>query len=389
MREPIKQLVLVGTPLHLISAICYLRGLSHETTTDLIIIDDFSRAKEYSNTVRSLGIFREVELVFPRGTRGGSKLKETLVSQLFGKPKTDEWLVSVCGDIANNKYDRFICASMMPIVHDAVGALANCEFDTVLIDDGTGSHTGAIYKGVSCFDQILSFLALKADKQALYKALAKLIINVLTLNRLKMHITEINLFSPGRSERDVYKKTIQVNSLLINSKAKQDISRVFLDDDCTLYDKTPFIYLAMSSDVDDAMSQAEARFIQDIVRLNLKVLVRPHPRGMNPAIVTSGCLIDKSGVSWEALLAGGYVSEETVLIGFASSAQVMPNYLFGLEPRVILLHHLIEENNDFTVSSEVTTKDLLKRYQHKERVCAPKTLAEFESMVAKLDFAYN
>lgn len=77
----------------------------------------------------------------------------------------------------------------------------------------------------------------------------------------------------------------------------------------------------------------------------------------------------------------GYITNETILIGFASSGLVFPKMIFDLEPTIVSLHEICSTNSsDY---SELLEK-IRGEYSDQAKIYIPSTMTELLSTLNEL-----
>ncbi|MCF6413944.1 hypothetical protein I7648_09585 [Collinsella tanakaei] len=291
--------------------------------------------------------------------------------------------------LANGEeFDILLCASATPLVIDVKRALCR-RASASLYDDGTGTHNGAVAASLAFFDEILSSSAYQnMGRTARMKRLCKWLANRMTGGNLKLGITSVFMFNPGPENGNLY-ENVEISAIPSVDKSTAASKRLMLSlgPIRDIYFDNNIVLLSLPDDVgQEALAIEETTWSILEGTPKLRVIVRPHPRSGR----YSGCHRSDGGAGiWEMLCLAHLVNENSILVGFGSSAQMNPKLLFDIEPTVIFLHRMLESDSDLKANAEITWSLLKRRYANPDKVLAPKSLNELTEAVRELSNSTN
>lgn len=281
--------------------------------------------------------------------------------------------------------DILLCASITPLVIDAKNLFC-INGETVLYDDGTGTHNGAVAASLALYDEILhNDVVSKLGRSGKAKFFIKHFVNVITRETLLMNVKAVCMFNSKSSGR-IYKNLPLYDIPVDDLKAFLYLHRIFPNFACldNCLDKG-IIYLSLPDNATKELINLEESVLRTLTSFQSgHFAIRPHPRTKRfDSLVVHNLIANDV---WELMCLFGLISDKTTLIGYASSAQVNPKLIFGLEPRVIFLHRLLNQKQCTEGYSESTYHLLKDLYSHPERVLAPSTLKELKDDILDYDY---
>lgn len=348
---------------------------------DLIIYDQFPNAGLYAERIMKEGVFRKVYI----GNPGYPNYRHVglchLASLVVSPVKKDKRFENTFPDLVKNKYRRLYCAFPEKIALEAK-RICVPNGATVFYDDGTASRNDTVFKTFSCFDE--KALSVNSDKVALEKIkyhAKRLLIKAIPKNA-RLNIEELRIFSPVKTDH-IQKAGIKVNPIRIPMGFELHEKVMLLKHDkCTTLRKDDFIYLTLPAGLKGSTLANEQRILRVMDKaLGDRLKIRVHPRRLKSDFDEFGTAIIGDEF-WELLIAKGEITEESTLIAVASTAQMTPKMIFGVEPRLILLHELFPVfEGTFTGCSQIE-RDIKAMYSKPEKVMVPKEITDIETLIS-------
>lgn len=340
--EPKQILVLAQSPLQLMVGLTYARRSEFASADiDLIVCNCFRDADKYYAKTASLGSFRKTYFVDDYGLPPKPLLR-VLYSNVVSSHSAKQRLKRACPELdMTRKYDRMAFSSGTLLAHDLRLLLLLPDGKSSLFDDGIGTYTGGICFGTSFFDDILNDADISFPRSYRIRLMAKRLICGLLGDKLKFNIDEVSLLGNPAIVGSLYVPGIQVDRLGVSEETTQDIERVFNTDGIEEYVKSSIIFFSLD-DLSCEVHEIEKKVIEALGPYKDEVVVRLHPRRTKNIECFNGCRIDSGKGSWEAMLFSGLDLSNKTLVGFASTAQLFPQLLFGMSPKNILLNRLLD-----------------------------------------------
>lgn len=222
-------------------------------------------------------------------------------------------------------------------------------------EDGTGSYTGRI--GVNLLNKYGKILQkiTKRGPEHIYPCYSYLFCPDLYEGEYKQIIKKISF--PN-------------DKFFIFNRVFGDVSNQ------KIYERKKAIYLSQpvtDNDIDD-----DKNIIKHINKYSKLVIAKPHPQDIKKDFLDMD--VDSHRGMWE-MMCYESVSENTILIGKYSTAQITPKLVFGKEPVIIFTYYLYKEKN---VNIENAISSIEKIYINEDRIYIPKTYGELEQILELL-----
>lgn len=233
----------------------------------------------------------------------------------------------------------------------------NPTAELIMFDDGIATNVGN-----ALFDTIGPF----------YKKIGRLFrLGVYYFNVSKLYVTN----------KDFCKSTITDNILQLPfltpanfaTKIAKDVFSYNSNTQLNLYKN---VYLGQPLEEKQGFNGNKPLFFKNqIPQFNENLLVRLHPR-QNSNEFNNEC-VDNVNNMWE-LECMNSISDDHVLIGFCSTAHLMPKLLCDKEPYIIFLYELfLNDKNTKEYENDCSVVETVKElYRRKEKVLVPKTVQE-------------
>lgn len=113
-------------------------------------------------------------------------------------------------------------------------------------------------------------------------------------------------------------------------------------------------------------------------------VLREHPSSTTVTDELAHAVPDKSGALWEMLCIDGFVSDNSILISFSSTAQITPKMLVGKEPILVFLAELLPDDFKDKRNMVETMSNAVEMYENKERVLIPRSVEELSEVLKRL-----
>lgn len=373
-----KILCIAETPLQIISLVCIFSTPKNRDfgECDVVVTKTFRGSEEMAQRVIEEKIFSEVILIEQYDISYRHVTLDSYFRWVFGGRKLRNRFYKKCGLIGKGQYDILLCASTTRLVLDSKHYSVSKGF-TVFFDEGSGSHNGRVFQGV-CPDSVLSPTVQMSCGEKIKTTVKRLVGDIFPST--KFNIKQIHLLSVGEREKEIY-QGVEIVPIEYRVHINR-LNRLFaLNNE---RDKERIIYLSLPGDVSDAMKKSEMHLIKMMDRkLDTKLHLQIHPRRDMGEFDLYQDSILPSNEPWEVLVANGLVDDDSILIGFCSSAQLNPKMLYGVEPTLVFLHKMVEES-DLSVAFERSVTQIQSIYTQQEKIIIPRNTAEFEAVLESI-----
>lgn len=157
-------------------------------------------------------------------------------------------------------------------------------------------------------------------------------------------------------------------------KEKLDVFKsVFMYELNPAYLKRKLIYL--SQPMHPFCITTEDAILEILDNFSNHLIIRPHPQDYNKFGNNSN--VDTCQDLWE-LVCINCISEDHVLIGKYSTAQITPKLIFNKEPYIVFTYYLFEDKSQKVETGIHTIESL---YKNKNKIFVPKTKEEFKQII--------
>lgn len=340
---------------------------------DMIVLNQFPDAQVLAKKIDEAKIFSSIECLDPVHWSTVHQGHRYLFDALT-RPRFNEKQFRARSSLFTlDSYDILICSSATrPALEMKRYLLPDGE--TFFIDDGSGSHDGAVFRSFGCLDDApfckIDFEFGVSGIKAMIKRLACCLVG----RKGRLNITKVFLFHPSRED---YERLGVMRLEEIPPDALKGCGAVFGGKWSELREK-PFdaVYLTLPDDAPQIMRDVERQAIEAISRYEPNLVVRLHPRSSNTMLKEiAGDATTWECEPWEMLLAKGAVSSQTRLYGMGSTAQMHPKIFFDIEPTVVFLHRLLPDGG-LRQSIDAAYMTLKGSYGSSEKVIAPKKIGD-------------
>lgn len=221
--------------------------------------------------------------------------------------------------------------------------LNNTNARVYYYDDGSGSYSRRM-KPTSIISK---------SNQLLYKLLGK--------NLDKINIIGLYLNNPKMYNSDDF-KTEELHKIDPENRCDFEMIReIFEEGNPELYKNHKMIYLTDPDIADDY------KVCNAIVEIADDVLVRPHPRTVDYNVYQGQ--VDYNPGMWE-MISLECINGDSVLVGGYSTAQFIPFFLFGKEPKLVFTYKLISTgfSDDLINSIESMIESIKGKYSDESKI---------------------
>ena len=383
------RLLVATTPYQLFSLACLLTNDEFRDSAEnhLIILHQFDSAENLAGKMYEEQLvdgYALVEPYYKSGTIAGmSYIPKYMIDHGKMRKGLIEQLDSIRLPLQDSYYELYIPYPSR-LVLDLKDYFARSA-SIYLYDEGTGTYNGSI----TCHFTMNKYLfkgSEKIAKASKKKKLMHALVNLMTRGHYSLTLSGVYVFQPG-SFLDGDFPGIEVYAIpLPDEKSKKILTEIFLKGSSNLYARGHCVFLGNNNAIFNIDNLDE---IQDDCltiageHLRTQVVFRPHPLEKKlPGMLGKNVVMDASRSMWEALCLAGFIDDHSILIGFASSAQITPNFLFGLEPTIVFIDKLVKTQNYIWASAYETVELLTARYKNKDRIYTPNTFEEYAAVLS-------
>lgn len=371
-------LLFADTPLQVYNSIKLRFGnIPKDDVVDLVVLDQFSAAREYVEKLRVLnGAFVSCKVI-PNGFAASTSMdaRKRLLKSYLGvrSNRFQSFLEPV-----DYTYFGFACPTYMTFEIYSCLREQNMNIRAVLYEDGTGSYNGNIFRRLAYLDALPEGAPANRKEVELLKRL----LSLLPKSKTRYSLKEMFVNKPDLLR---YKPPVNSSSM-VKTKRASDLSNDVFGPCLPEPIKGSVVVLDVLRVGDETTMGADAidQLVLAASSRAKKIYFRAHPRSTSVSKYYNLCE-DYSGGLWE-LSCCQITHEDFVLIGMGSSAQLSPYLEAGLMPYLVFLHRMyFEEGSPDYVAREQTMLMASKTYgSNSERIFAPSSLDEAVALVRVL-----
>ena len=282
-----------------------------------------------------------------------------ILDVLYPERGLNRLLKSIDNNGIKNKYDIILFS----ILTEMSKMLLLCNYNTkvYMFDDGIGSYSRSL-KPTSVIPQLHLFL---------YRLLG---LNIANPNIVKGLFLNNPEFYSGDEFNNIF---------CIRDKSNDNtriLSDIFSDSNSKKYLTNNIIYFTAPDNEYDIS-------ICNYITANIDgVLIRFHPRQSADSYQMYNGDKDYGEGLWE-LICSSYISDNHILIGSYSTAQLTPFMLFGKQPYLIFAYKLFSDliTNELEEAIEKMIKTIKEKYQNKEKICIAHNEEEIIEFIQKVN----
>lgn len=231
----------------------------------------------------------------------------------------------------------------------------NCK-TVYFFEDGTGSYSGRI--GVNLLNRR-----------------GRLIQKITGRGPKYIYPQYVYLFRPELYEGE-YRNVIEKIEFPYGSG--RIFNRIFVNSESDYnYKGKRIVYLTQP--ITNKYPEKDSKVLDAISRFSDNIIIRPHPQDLDKDY--SGFEIDKSKSLWE-LVCSKYITDDSILLGLCSTAQVTSKLLLNKEPYIIFTYHLYD--SDLSKRFDSLVESVTKIYKKKEKVIVVKSFDELAMVIERI-----
>lgn len=338
------------TPYQVYNAINLRSTMMSDAVVDVFIGEVFFNATEIAKHLNESSLFNNTFTYKVKNTNFVNKIYELFFPRNYLKFLVDK------SDDCSFVYSKIFMSSP---THFSMAMVAyNRNAEVVYFDDGIGSY---IYD--------IGLHNLTPKRKICYKLGFR--------NIKRFEFSKVYLYSPQLIIDD--KTEVAKLEVSENERIKSLIDKVFDYHKDSLYHKK-IVYFAMpSQDFGDRLQ--EEKVIEVLEKYKEECIVRLHPRENNPDFFNFAS-VDRGINQWE-LIAKDEITDQHILIGIYSTAQVVPKTLFDKEPYIIfqykLYRNLFTDEQIHNMEKYIT--NLRNEYRNPEKIIDIESYQDFDYII--------
>lgn len=282
--------------------------------------------------------------------------------------KIYEWLFpkeSFVKSVKNSKkmvyndweYDVVGMTGPFPLIRN-IKSLA-VDSKVIFLEDGAGSYSGKIGIELSGRGRFVQKLLKRGPKY---------------INPEACYLYKPELYK-GEYE-SIVKKMIFPLEKMSQLKKVFDIK----DTSIELFKKNNVIYLGQTEFLSEKNNNSEKKIIEILREKVPGMVVRAHPA--QDKAIYKGCNIDYEMNQWE-LICGDAITDNHVLIGKYSTAQIIPKLLYDKEPTLIFTYKMYGINEKFVYDGIESIREI---YKDKNKIVCVNNNKEIIQALSKVDY---
>lgn len=162
---------------------------------------------------------------------------------------------------------------------------------------------------------------------------------------------------------------------------KEIIFSIFGAKKTKIYESKKYVYLTQPlTEIGNDAENVNKMIEQIIEKSGNEAIYRKHPRDFHEINISID--EDRTGCLWE-LICNSQITDNSVLIGICSTAQIMPKIIYDKEPKLIFLYKLFDFEDSSVVEKrfEPIVKKISSIYRKKNQIVIPSNLTELEALL--------
>lgn len=327
-------------------------------SVDLFLGHQFKSSKKISNLIREKNIFTNVYDFYPPLSSKKRNILYRILEVLYPEYGLNKLLKSSKSNDFRNKYNIILFSILTEM--SKLLLLSNYNADVYMFDDGIGSYSRNLNPNS----------VIPPKRLFLYRLLG---LNIANPNIIKgLFLNNPKLYC-GNEFNNIFCIRDNGND---NTKILNDI---FNGSDSKKYLANNIIYFtAPDNDVDFNI----CNYITENID---KVLIRFHPRQNTESYQMYNGDKDYGDGLWE-LICSSYITDDYILIGLYSTAQLTPFMLFEKQPYLIFTYKLFEDGitNELKEAIEKMIDIIRKKYSDKDKICIVNTKKEIIDLIKSI-----
>lgn len=372
-------LCVAGSPFQVMALVLMLTMRQNKDfdCCDVVIYDTIPDGEGVVERLRGTGLFSYVEYIPVRYPESKHRGLQHVVDVL--RPhRSSERLFTFCPYLMGREYDVLLTSWASGIALDAK-ILCVPDGETILFDDGAGSHTGNVFEWFACFDNVAEVKGFHGGR-ALAKSLVKKILRLIFGKKITLNIKQIWLLSPMVQWEP--RCNLEVFQIEMEPGLSCALSVLGLDDDCDSLVLPKIIYFTLPDYAADELKKSELELLRSLDENFVgKFAIRVHPLRDKGDVEEFSSRIMDNRLLWEAQIAKIEQDASLMLIGAGSSAQVSPKLIFGQEPVIVFTYKLLPLETSMVSSFDKMAADLLEMYGDRSKIYVPTDIEALKGLV--------
>lgn len=378
-------LCLASTPFQLMCLLYSLHSveMSLVRECDLLVYSDFAGANALIEPLQATGLFGSVWCVQPFYPEYHHLGTTYILENAFKKEECRQRFFQSCPFLIGGEYDVLLCSCANRLSLDAKRYCVPKGF-SIFFDDGAGSHSGNVFKNFACFDAKLVSMKLSLSSKERLKAVLRRLGCMIVGKDACFDIRQIWLISPSQKEVDSF-AGYNVRLIVPNDEDGMVAKTLSKSFDAANYENVKHIYLVSSGFLPEETLEKEHSIIAQLnQKLGGRLFLRLHPNRSSEDFEDFKDQILPREDLWELLIGEGIITGDSCLYGLCTTAQLSPKTIYGIEPTVTFLYHLVSSNGLPITDFNQMASDLKNAYMDSDKVFMPTDEVSFWNYIDRV-----
>ena len=339
---------------------------------DIYICNKFHGAREVAEQLKNTGIAENVYFVenIDYDSIGGIRKQISILSGLVFPGSTIKHYVAGKIELSEKKYEYIVSSGYLNfnIIFNTYFKKKNQNLKIIFLDDGMESY-------------------LEKNTKDIYSAIYTTVSRMLKIGGAVMDVEKLFVYAPQLVKNPKRYESIEVLPSLSEGTKEffELMNYIFKFDVKKVGQKTRVIYF-------DQLSNGDFNN-EEYIELQKEILdifgrhcdmsewsIKMHPRARLD-LYDKKCQKLTSRIPWE-LFCQQYVDDDSVLIAISSTACFTPKIIYDMEPTVILLEKLFDNDTNRGVSGYF--ESVRGIYKDKSKVFIPESIEELQEIVHEI-----
>lgn len=322
-------------------------------------------AQELAALLLEQHVFDEIILASPRYSLPVRFYGLFNILDNYLRPKhSQKQFAEMFPDLADRNFDVLACSGTTRFSLDAKIQCVK-DGETVFFDDGSGSHTGLVFRAFSFFDEIIHEPKENGSFSQNLKLVAKRFFKKM-YPAASYNTKEVWLFKATPEEKSMF---TNIGIFDIPIAEKDTLSNLFGSAHYSIPKSIRAIYLSLPSSVHPSLLETEEKIIATLEEeYGSSLAIKLHPRCDTPPYVGESARLIPSDALWEGLILDGTIDESVTLIGCASTAQLTPKTIGNVEPKLVFTYELFDPRFISMQNGRSFMTKCLEAYRDKARI---------------------
>lgn len=323
-------------------------------TVDLFIGEKFPKVDSIIQVLASKGIFSSIYKYSYEIENARTSVK---VKRLIMPGRYISDLLGSRDSVSKKQYDAIFFASLTRFVRAFI--ISHPDITPYLYEDGAGTYYGR---------SGLSFVSTK--ERIAYKLIGS--------DFRKLFPKRVYVNNPGLCESQWTDDIRELHKSSENDINTRALFEELFGEVPKIYSQKRIVYLSQPFDQYDEANSPFAGKLRHIFQ-DKEIVYRPHPREKDYLFKDSS--LENSGILWE-VVCNNCITDQHILIGRCSSAQINPKWIFDKEPFLIFTFPFTLQKDSFIYDTYekiyLKTKSI---YRNKGKVQAVESIDELNDLV--------